>query len=69
MCKYIKFDMRNIKKHIFESLENEILKDENLEMISGGKFDNKFLASSLSALSLIVSTEIVNNTETQAINL
>lgn len=55
------FNLYNIEKDAFEIPESIQLEEEILETIAGGKMNNKFLAPSLAALSLLTSTGITTN--------
>ncbi len=63
-----KFNICDIEKQIFEMSESRKLEERDLEIIAGGKMNNKFLASSLASLAILTSTGINTNINIKATN-
>lgn len=61
-----KFNIIDVEKQIFEMAESRQLEDRALEMIAGGKMNNRFLASSLAAISLLTGTGMTTNPKVYA---
>ena len=54
--KNFSFNICNIDRHIFEMAEEpKILKQGDLQMVAGGKINNKFISSSLASLVMLTS--------------
>jgi len=57
--KEFNFNIWDIDKHIFEMEKNsKKLKEEDLQMISGGKINNKFISGSLASIAILTGTGV-----------
>ena len=53
-----KFNIIDVEKQIFEMAESRQLEDRALEMIAGGKMNNRFLASSLTGTGMTTNPKV-----------
>lgn len=63
------FNIWDVDRHIFEVRENfKKLEEGNLQMIAGGKINNKFIAGSLASLAILISAGVGIPNKVNAVN-